>query len=269
MFRAYIDESQSPQVYEGELKPIGYGVYYIACLLADEMQMNLLSQRFTEIRQRSAARFGTPPNAEFHGHCMFQFKEDWEALKGKPRAAIGIYRQVMRAIVESGAQLFIRGINEEQLKQRYDKYAHNPHTLALQYCLERVNYYAESNEIDMVEIVADRVADPMAHEGMMRRYQILGRTEGYVASDLAHISFPFSWEDSCKYDGLQAVDTALFIISRALRVNPIDKKKQDHAVLNTARMVMPALHPTSAISCLMQRMQIPIKQSLDLNSLWA
>ena len=102
----------------------------------------------------------------------------------------------MKVISDSGATIIIRGVQEEQLKLRYGKWAHDPHRLALQYCLERANFFAEANNIDELQIMADRVSDPDAQEGVMQRYKLLGFTEGYVSSDLARIRFPFRWEDS-------------------------------------------------------------------------
>lgn len=167
---------------------------------------------------------------------MFQYKDDWIGLKGKHRAAIGIYRSLMNEITASGGVLFVRGVHERQLKRRYGEHAHDPHSLALQYCLERVNFYAESEGIRNIQIVADKVSDPAAHEGMLKRYKLLGSTEGYVGSDLAHIDFSFRWEDSREYFGLQAIDTALFILNRAVRLNRDDmSSKGDREVLKTAR----------------------------------
>ena len=75
-----------------------------------------------------------------------------------------------------------------------------------------------------------------------------------VGSDLAHIDFPFRWEDSRKYFGLQAIDTALFILNRAVRLNRDDmSSKGDREVLKTAQILLPHLHRSSGISYLQNR----------------
>lgn len=253
MHYAFIDESESPHDSDNPER-FGYGVYYIGCLLADEKQISRIQQGFDEIRLSASQRFGVPDDAEFHGRCMFQYEDDWSVMRGKHRASIGIYRQLMRVVAGSGALICIHGVHERQLQARYGKFAHEPHTLALQYCLERVNYHAESHGIEEIEVIADRVSDATVHEGMMRRYKLRGFTEGYVASDLAHIKFPFHWEDSRHSAGLQAIDTVLYILGRAAR---IDRSHLDHrgdrAVLNTARIVFPSVTATSGISYLLDR----------------
>ena len=102
----------------------------------------------------------------------------------------------MKKIPASGSVLFVRGVHERQLKRRYGEHAHDPHSLALQYCLERVNFYAESEGIRNIQLVADRGSAPAAHEGRLKRDKLLGSTGGYVGSELLHIDFPFRWEDS-------------------------------------------------------------------------
>lgn len=202
MYYAFIDESESPHG-PNELESFGYGIFYVGCMLVDDHQLASIDAGFERVRQRAHERFNIPEDAEFHGQCMFQYKDDWIGLKGKHRAAIGIYRSLMNEITASGGILFVRGVHERQLKRRYGEHAHDPHSLALQYCLERVNFYAESEGIRNIQIVADKVSDPAAHEGMLKRYKLLGSTEGYVGSDLAHIDFPFRWEDSRKYFGFR------------------------------------------------------------------
>lgn len=255
MYYAFIDESESPHGSdEPELEPFGYGIFYVGCMLVDDHQLASINAGFERVRQRAHERFNIPEDAEFHGQCMFQYKDDWIGLKGKHRAAIGIYRSLMNEITASGGVLFVRGVHERQLKRRYGEHAHDPHSLALQYCLERVNFYAESEGIRNIQIVADKVSDPAAHEGMLKRYKLLGSTEGYVGSDLAHIDFPFRWEDSRKYFGLQAIDTALFILNRAVRLKRDDmSSKGDREVLKTAQILLPHLHRSSGISYLQNR----------------
>lgn len=253
MYYAFIDESESPHD-SVEPERFGYGVYYIGCLLVDDDQLERIQHGLDEVRASASARFGVPADAEFHGRCMFQYEDDWEVMKGKHRASIGVYRQLMRVIAESGALICVRGIQESQLKTRYGRYAHEPHTVALQYCLERVNYYAESCGIEEIEVIADKVSDPTVHEGMMRRYKWRGFTEGYVASDLAHIRFPFRWEDSRHFAGLQAIDTALYMINRAARIDRSHlENRGDREVLKTVQIILPSMTATSGISHLMER----------------
>lgn len=130
-----------------------------------------------------------------------------------------------------------------------------------------VNFYAESEGIQNIQIVADKVSDPAAHEGMLERYKLLGATEGYMNSDFAHIDFPFRWEDSRQHFGLQAIDTALFILNRAARLNRNDvSSKGDREVLKTAQILLPNLHRSSRISYLQNRESYYLMPELNKNS---
>lgn len=253
MHYAFIDESESPKDSQRPQR-FGYGTFFVGCLIADMSQAAEIDCGFADILESVHDRYNVPVDAEFHGHCMFQYKDDWECLKGKHGVAMGIYKSLMGVIKDSGAKIIIRGIQEEQLKMRYGKWAHDPHQLALQYCLERANFYAEASGIDEIQVMADRVSDPAAQEGIMQKYKLLGATEGYVSSDLARIRFPFIWEDSKGLTGLQAIDTALFIITRASRIDRRNAlSKGDKAVKKIANILDPCLHPSSGISYLYDR----------------
>lgn len=102
------------------------GVFYVGCMLVDDQQLTSIDLGFQQVRQRAHERFGIPEDAEFHGQCMFQYKDDWIGLKGKHRAAIGIYRSLMNQISRSGGVLFVRGIHERQLLRRVRR--HSEHT---------------------------------------------------------------------------------------------------------------------------------------------
>ncbi|WEV69138.1 DUF3800 domain-containing protein [Bifidobacterium sp. ESL0775] len=250
MYYAFIDESESPHGV-GNPEPSGYGIYYIGCLLVDEAQLSYINNAFVSILQRVNQQFGIALDAEFHGQCMFQYKEDWKPLKGKHRASVAIYKALMRAIAGSGAKLFVRGIHKRQLVLRYGMRSYNPHAFALQFCLERVNYYAETENIKQIEVVADKVGDPAAQEGRLLQYKTMSMAEGYISSPLDKINFPFHWEDSKAHFGLQAIDTALFILNRAARLNRENMvSKGDREVLKIAQILIPVLHRTSGISYL-------------------
>lgn len=235
MLTAYIDESHSPVD-----RKIGGDIYYIGALIVDEQQKKFIEQELAKLKESVIKKFNVPKNVEFHGHCMFQFKGDWECMNGLYTQSTGIYRSAMRILAKSCAKVIIRGVAATELKQRYKERAHTPHDVALQYCLERVNFIAELYKTD-ITIVADKVADPEAHEGRIKQYQKNGNTEGFYDSNLSHIVMPFHWEDSRQYFGLQMIDMALFIASRAAMIDKSLESSQlsrgDKAVLKTAHII--------------------------------
>lgn len=82
MYYAFIDESESPHG-PNELEPFGYGIFYVGCMLVNDHQLASIDAGFERVRQRAHERFNIPEDAEFHGQCMFQYKDDWIGLKRK------------------------------------------------------------------------------------------------------------------------------------------------------------------------------------------
>lgn len=246
MLLAYIDESHTQRCDE-EPNRHGYDVYYVGCLLATAAQAAVIDNGLDNLLEQVHHKFGVPRDAEFHGQCMFQYKDDWKCMKGMHRQSAGIYRAAMRILADSGARLVIRGVHVGQLQERYREHAHNPHQVSLQHCLERVNMIAEQ-ERDDVSIMADKVADQAAQEGQIARYQLIGNTEGYFPSDLARIKMPFQWEDSRILYGLQMIDIALFMCGRASGIDSAKKLNDgDKAVLKIVDVIRPAIMPQSAV----------------------
>ncbi|BDR54361.1 hypothetical protein KIMH_04720 [Bombiscardovia apis] len=159
----------------------------------------------------------------------------------------------MKIVAASGAQLIVYGVHKQELHRAFGVHAHSPHTLALQYCLERVNYYAETQNILDVHVITDKVDDPNAHEAMMHQYKLSGATQGYFQSDFAHIVFPFKWEDSRHSFGLQAVDMALYMLNRAARINRDDMSTGDKQVMKIVRTLSPNIQRSSKVAYLQER----------------
>ncbi len=245
---AYVDESHSASG-----TPKGGDIYYIGALLVDDSQVRFIDTKLSELRDSVHQRFGVPSDVEFHGHCMFQYKDGWECMRGKHTQSAGIYRAAMRILAESGARVVIRGVHVSGLKERYGLWAHSPHSVALQYCLERVNFIGESESVD-IAVVADKVSDPAAQEGRIRLYQSQGNTEGYYNSNLSHIRVPFYWEDSRDYFCLQMIDMALFIVARAATVDyfrPL--RRSDRVVVKIADIVRPCLRNSAVYYPMLRR----------------
>lgn len=246
MLLAYIDESHTQQC-DKDPNRHGYDVYYVGCLLATSAQAAVIDNGLDNLLEQAHNKFGVSRDAEFHGQCMFQYKDDWKCMKGMHRQSAGIYRAAMRILADSGARLIIRGVHVGQLQERYRKHAHNPHQVSLQHCLERVNMIAEQ-ERDDVSVMADKVADQTAQEGQIARYRLIGNTEGYFPSDLARITMPFQWEDSRTLYGLQMIDMALFMCGRAGSIDGSKKLNDgDKAVLKIVDIIRPAITPQSAV----------------------
>lgn len=114
MLTAYIDESHSPVD-----RKIGGDIYYIGALIVDDQQKEFIEQELAKLKENVIQKFNVPSNVEFHGHCMFHFKDDWECMNGLYAQSTGIYKSAMRILAESCAKVIIRGVAATELKQRY------------------------------------------------------------------------------------------------------------------------------------------------------
>ncbi|OTA26991.1 hypothetical protein B9G54_02890 [Alloscardovia macacae] len=233
MLKAYIDESYTLPSVRG-----ARGIYYVGSLLVDEQQDEYINRELSALRENVHRKFGIPQDAEFHGHCMFHYKDDWECMYGLHKQTHGIYKAAMRILADSGGILTFRGIRIEQGNEEYQWKVREAHGLALQHCLDRINFIGESLQEDIL-IIADKVEDAAAQEGRIRYIQENASHEEYEKRALANILFPFHWEDSREFVGLQMVDMALFISARAASAEAKgnDKSQGDKAVLATANII--------------------------------
>jgi hypothetical protein len=219
MLHAYIDESYSES-----------GFYYVGVLVVDPQAGSLIRTAFDGIARRVAKDHGVPDDAELHGHALFHGRDDWTALKGKPKVAIGVYRAALRAIHESGGHLFFHGLDTVRQRAKYIN-PYPPHVVALQFALEEVHTFA-AKQGRRVRVFADQVPDQEHHEARISGYQKVGSI-GYKKSFLESIDFPFEWCDSRQHRNLQAVDMATFICRRSStheETSALGKRAMDQCV---------------------------------------
>jgi hypothetical protein len=80
MLLAYIDESHDRST------------YWLIGLVCPEDTIASLTRALDAVVQKAAGAYpGVSPQAELHGHDLFQGKGAWSALEKMPRARIGVY----------------------------------------------------------------------------------------------------------------------------------------------------------------------------------
>lgn len=117
--------------------------------------------------------------------------DDWKDLGGNFGARLTIYQKVLHAIRNSGANVFVEGVDVNRLNARY-KFPDNPHEVTLRHTLERVNERC-AREGKMCKVVADTVPRQSDFNDAIRAF--------------THVATP-------GYRGVQADEMCAYILRR-------------------------------------------------------
>ncbi|AXV09483.1 hypothetical protein DVS28_a4825 [Euzebya pacifica] len=210
MLLAYLDES-----YDDDY-------YWISALICHEPAIQQLTDTMDAIARRTAVAHHTPWEAEFHGHDLFQAKADWVAMKEMHQARIAVYRNVFEAIADAEVRLIVRGVDRNQLLQRYGDSAWHPHLVVLSHVLERVDEYAERvNELALV--IADQISDEDTYRLNLWNFQRTS-TIGYRARQLTRIVDTLHFVPSNRSRLVQAADMIAFLKRRMMSTAPQNQR---------------------------------------------
>ncbi|MBB5870406.1 hypothetical protein F4553_003785 [Allocatelliglobosispora scoriae] len=209
MFLAYVDESYTK----------GKSWYYLAALLIPDRQAVSLTEALDEVVSVAAASYGVSGEAELHGHEVFHGKGAWSAIpREQVRVRISIFARVFRAIVDHDVSIVLRGVNGEQLQERY-RHPMDPHSIVLSHTLERINHISATAD-EFALVISDEVPEAARHRADLSSYR---------AASLSQIVDTLHFAPSSSSRLLQAADMVIFMHqrmeryttddSRALRVN--------------------------------------------------
>lgn len=199
MYKLFVDESYQQSH------------YYVAGVLVDEKQCHDLETRLDELAQGIRARNHWTALPEFHGHALLNGLDDWESLSGNFGACVNIYQKVMHAIQNSGARVYLEGVDVNRLNARY-KYPDSPHEIALRHTLERVNEYC-GRVGEMCRVVADTVPQEDKFNEAIQGF-VHSDTPGYRAQKLLCIDGDIEFVDSRLSRGVQAADMTAYMLRR-------------------------------------------------------
>lgn len=205
MLLGYVDESYNHDFY-----------YMVALLCPDNVLQGLAAELDAVTTKAAEAHEGVAPDAELHGYELFHGKADWEALGGKPRARIAVYRDVFTAIAAFPVHVIVRGVNRKRLTARYGDRADDPHSLVLQHLLERIDECARAHH-ELALVIADELSqnDQQQHRDDFRLYRTSG-TFGYRGHRLDHIVDTLHFAPSKASRLVQAADMVAFLARRLL-----------------------------------------------------
>lgn len=228
MLVAFIDESY----------PNLKDKYFVSAVVVDMVALFDLNQGFRDVISYANNAFGVDPAAELHGHEIMQQRKHWRPMAGKIRGAVKVYKKGLSAIADSGAKVFLEGVDVTRLHQRYSR-PDDPHEIALRHVLERVDEYAKARDRKVL-VVADIVPGQANHAAILEVFSNIG-TPGYRSSFLEQVIHPVRFDDSALHYGLQAADLAVYLYRRKKCVkesNP-DAAKSVREMWST---LLPALH---------------------------
>ena len=199
MYRLFVDESYQR------------GHYYIAGVLVDERQALNLETRLQELSVGLQERnmWTVPP--EFHGHALMNACDDWKSLAPHFGARLTIYMEVMHAIQNSGAQVYLEDVDVRRLNARY-KYPDSPHEVVLRHMLERVNEFC-SCQGELCQVVADMVPRQDDFNEAIQGFKRVN-TPGYRGQKLICIDGDIEFVDSRESRGVQAADMVVYMLRR-------------------------------------------------------
>lgn len=213
MLIAFFDESY----------PQGMAKYSVAAVVMDMQSLFDLNREIRAVMAYANQAFKIPLTAELHAHQMMQGRGEWKPVAGKHRAVEKIYTKALQAVVDSGAKVFIEGIDVEAQQRRYVN-AHHPHRVTLAYDLERIDEYASSRD-RRVLVMADEVPEQAEHAASMALYSVVG-TPGYKSSKLHQIIHPVRFDDSRLHTGLQIADLVAYLYNRRVAVTESDERAE-------------------------------------------
>jgi Protein of unknown function (DUF3800) len=153
---AYVDESYTRDR------------YYIAAVLVPDTRAAPLTRALDQVVARAADAGGVSPDAELHGHDIFQARGDWARWATKLRARISVYHDAFAAIADHGARVIIEAVDIAALRARFGTAP--PHSFVLLFLLERIDRHAaEHGEVALV--IADEISGQTGHRRDLRLYQ--------------------------------------------------------------------------------------------------
>lgn len=203
MLHTFVDESY------------GEDDYYVGGIILNGRQLAVLEASLLDLKRRVSERFGVPEDIELHAHEIMQCKRSWKCLKGVPHEQIYICKQVVEAVVASGAVIHLQGVNVRRLNARY-RYPDSPYAVSLRHMLERVEDHC-SRLNEKSEVILDILDESDTATAVIAGY-VNRRTPGYRPTNLTSIVHPIQYADSRDHLGIQAADVVTYILRRHLEV---------------------------------------------------
>lgn len=233
MYQLFVDESYQQDH------------YYVAGVLVEEKQANELVTRLEDLARNIQIRNNWSTSPEFHGHSLMNGVEDWVSLKGNFGACVRIYQMALHAIQNSGARIYLEGVDVTRLNARY-RYPDSPHEIVFRRMLEHIDEYC-SRKGEMCKVVADMLPQQEKFNERILGFARAG-TLGYRKHNLLCIDGDIDFVDSRKHRGVQAADLSVYILRR---------HREDAAASRSSRRITARLVKALGPAVVHQRKWLP------------
>ena len=110
---------------------------------------------------------GIDPEAELHGHDLFQATEDWGTLKREVRARVSVYSRALQTVASHADRVFVEGLDRQTFRDRYAD-ERDEHQTCFLHLLEKLNAHARKRRQNLV-VVADEHNTALATQHAVRR----------------------------------------------------------------------------------------------------
>ena len=199
MLVAYVDEADD-----------GKGTYWIAAVICSHNALAHITTGLDSIMaQVAVAGRGVPYTAELHAYDLMGGSGLWKPAKAQLPWRIGVAQAVLTTIRDSGATIIYYGVRAAKLTHR------TPHSLALEYLLERVDKFAEQHDTGVM-VIADQVSGEHAHRRDLWSWQLTS-TGGYKPRRLSRVMDTMFFTESHASRGVQAADFVAYFHQRRFR----------------------------------------------------
>ncbi|WP_181135062.1 DUF3800 domain-containing protein [Rathayibacter sp. AY1C9] len=214
MLRAFVDESERDEAF-----------YFLGSIVCSIEQEQFLTERLDAIMAKHAATAdGLEPDTEFHGSTMMRASEEpWRSVPLRLR--FRIYEEALEAIRDSGASIYIEGVDVVGQAARGYPVLTPARELAFSHLFEQINGCWSVDE-PPIKIIADDHHTAEISRSNFRSYQSTG-TYGYRSSKLPHVDPSIDFIDSSTSRALQCADLLTYLYNRISTVNETDKRAHD------------------------------------------
>ncbi len=210
MLYAFVDESERDETH-----------YFLGALVLTGEQAEALRGALDRLIDKHAVNFDALEGVELHGSTMMRAaNEPWRSVPLRVR--FRIFEEVLRAVKDSGARVFIEGVDiRRHLARGYPK-PMPARELAFSHLFERLNDSCTADE-PQIQVIADEHHTAEISRSNFTRYQIAG-TYGYRSSRLPNVHPRIEFIGSHTDRALQAADMVTYIYNRVMTVSETDMR---------------------------------------------
>ncbi len=212
----------------------GENDYYVGGIVVTDAQLDVLESRLVKVRAAAVSTFGLTDDVELHAHEIMHGQGEWACMLGQVHESVYLCRQVVRAVVDSGADIHLQGVDVARLKGRY-RYPGTPYAVCLRHLLERVQDRCDKSG-ELSTVTADILDESDTAVRVIAGYETRS-TPGYRPTKLSSIVHPINYVDSRTSLGVQAADVVTYMLRRHLEVTDAHPRalKAARSIYNTMR----------------------------------